>query len=163
MQRVAILPPPLVSLRKLEMIKTAFGKDRPEIGAFFLPNFSATHDPVQALISRYHGLSHGSPLRSTPRANGRLMGRFPRLEAREMDQEPTLPMIGTLTSVSMKKDGLEGHPGPPRHLESPDHPTARSWCRVDPSDAGVLVSQALRLARLASGLRTWSGAQVSSI
>ena len=48
------------------------------------------------------------------------MGRFPRLEAREMDQEPTLPMIGTLTSVSMKKDGLEGHPGPLRHLESPD-------------------------------------------
>ena len=32
-------------------------------------------------------------------------------EAREMDQEPTLPMIGTLTSVSTKKDGLEGHPG----------------------------------------------------
>ena len=28
-----------------------------------------------------------------------------------MDQEPTLPMIGTLTSVSTKKDGLEGHPG----------------------------------------------------
>ena len=83
-------------------------------------------------------------------------------EAWEMDQEPTLPMVDVLTNVSTKKYGLEGHPGAPRHLEGPDQPTARSWCRVDPLDAGVLVSQALRLARLASGLRTWSGAQVSS-
>ena len=71
-------PPPLVSLRKLEMIKTAFGKDRPEIGHFFCQTSQRTHDPAASTYLRYHGLSHGCPLRSTPRANGRLMGRFPR-------------------------------------------------------------------------------------
>ena len=75
---------------------------------------------------------------------GRFPGRFPRLHggAEEMDQEPTLLMVDVHTNVSRKKDGLEGHPGAPRHLESPNHPRARSWCRVDPPDAGVLVSQA---------------------
>ena len=57
-----------------------------------------------------------------------------------MDQEPTLLMVDVLTNISRKKSGLEGPPGrAPRHLESPDHPRARSWCRVDPPDARVLV------------------------
>ena len=136
-------------------------KTGPKSGIFSAKLLSGRTIPLQALIYVIMGYLMAA-LSAPPLAQMAGSWAVSRArEAREMDQEPTLPMIGTLTSVSTKKDGLEGHPGPPRHLESPDYPTARSWCRVDPSDAGVLVSQALRLARLASGLRTWSGAQVS--
>ena len=75
---VAILPPPLVSLRKLEMIKTAFGKDRPEIGHFFCQTSQRRTIPLQALIYDIMGYLMAALSAPPRRANGRLMGRFPR-------------------------------------------------------------------------------------